>query len=199
MQTSTVGTTRRVADPLAWGVLVALAAVAALLLTQVGSVSSLISPGQGALRLEAASQRSAPGAQPSTQGATASTTSSSGSSSPRKIAVKISGYAFSPANLTINVGDTVTWTAQSGDHTATSYGGTFDSDAIAADSQPHSYTFEFQKAGIYRYYCREIPGMAAQVTVNDPAGPPPTYESSTTTTSPPLYHPRDGSTGSLRR
>ena len=32
--------------------------------------------------------------------------------------------------------------------------------------------------------------MTAQVTVNDPSGPPPTYESTTTTTSPPLYHPR---------
>jgi plastocyanin len=97
--------------------------------------------------------------------------------------------SYSPANVTIDVGDSVTWTAQSGDHTATSYGGTFDSDAIAADSQPHSYTFQFQRAGIYRYYCREIPGMAAQVTVNDPSGPPPTHEPTTTTTSPPLYHP----------
>jgi plastocyanin len=104
--------------------------------------------------------------------------------------------SYSQGNVTINVGDTVTWTAQSGDHTATSYGGTFDSDAIAADSQPHSYSFEFNKAGIYRYYCREIPGMVAQVTVNDPAGPPPTYEATTTTTSPPLYHPKGGDAAS---
>ena len=97
--------------------------------------------------------------------------------------------SYDPANVTINVGDSVTWTAQSGDHTATSYGGTFDSNAIAADSEPHSYTFQFTKAGIYRYYCREIPGMVAEVTVNDPSGPPPTYEPTTTTTSPPLYHP----------
>jgi plastocyanin len=96
--------------------------------------------------------------------------------------------SYSRPNVTINVGDTVTWTAQSGDHTATSYGGAFDSDAIAADSDPHSFTFQFTKAGIYRYYCREIPGMAAQITVNDPSGPPPTYEPTTTTTSPPLYH-----------
>jgi plastocyanin len=82
----------------------------------------------------------------------------------------------------------VTWTARSGDHTATSYGGAFDSDAIAADSEPHSYTFQFPKAGIYRYYCREIPGMVGQVTVNDPSGPPPTYEPTTTTTTRPLYH-----------
>jgi len=95
--------------------------------------------------------------------------------------------SYSQANVTIAVGDSVTWTARSGDHTATSYGGTFDSDAIAADSQPHSYTFQFTKAGIYRYYCREIPGMVGQVTVNDPAGPPPTYEPSTTTTTRPLY------------
>ncbi|HEV7861962.1 MAG TPA: hypothetical protein VGR20_04650, partial [Acidimicrobiia bacterium] len=79
--------------------------------------------------------------------------------------------SYSQGNVTINVGDTVTWTAQSGDHTATSYGGTFDSDAIAADAQPHSFTFQFSRAGIYRYYCREIPGMSAQVTVNDPSGP----------------------------
>jgi plastocyanin len=95
--------------------------------------------------------------------------------------------SYSQANVTINVGDTVTWTARSGDHTATSYGGTFDSDAIAADAPPHSWTFQFNRAGIYRYYCREIPGMQAQVTVNDPSGPPPTYEPTTTTTSPPLY------------
>jgi len=96
--------------------------------------------------------------------------------------------SYSQANVTVNVGDSVTWTARSGDHTATSYGGTFDSDAIAADSEPHSYTFQFTRAGIYRYYCREIPGMVGQVTVNDPAGPPPTYEPSTTTTTRPLYH-----------
>lgn len=94
---------------------------------------------------------------------------------------------YTPTNVTIDVGDSVTWTAQSGDHTATSYGGTFDSDAIAADSQPHSYTFRFTRSGIYRYYCREIPGMVAQVTVNDPSGPPPTYEPTTSTTSRPLY------------
>ncbi|HVW32733.1 MAG TPA: hypothetical protein VHL53_09360, partial [Acidimicrobiia bacterium] len=103
-----------------------------------------------------------------------------------------SGY--SQANVTITVGETVTWTARSGDHTATSYGGTFDSDAIAADTEPHSYTFQFNKAGIYRYYCREIPGMVARVTVDDPSGPPPTYEPTTTTTSPPLYHPRSSAT-----
>jgi len=96
--------------------------------------------------------------------------------------------SYSQANVTIAVGDSVTWTARSGDHTATSYGGTFDSDAIAADSEPHSFTFQFTRAGIYRYYCREIPGMVGQVTVNDPAGPPPTYEPSTTTTTRPLYH-----------
>jgi plastocyanin len=96
--------------------------------------------------------------------------------------------SYSQANVTVNLGDSVTWTARSGDHTATSYGGTFDSDAIAADSEPHSYTFQFTKAGVYRYYCREIPGMVGQVTVNDPAGPPPTYEPSTTTTTRPLYH-----------
>jgi len=96
--------------------------------------------------------------------------------------------SYSQANVTVNVGDSVTWTARSGDHTATSYGGTFDSDAIAADSEPHSYTFQFTRPGIYRYYCREIPGMVGQVTVNDPSGPPPTYEPSTTTSTRPLYH-----------
>jgi plastocyanin len=99
---------------------------------------------------------------------------------------------FTPANVTIAVGESVTWIAQSGDHTATSYGGTFDSDAIAADSKPHSYTFQFTRPGIYRYYCREIPGMAAQVTVDDPSGPPPTYEPTTTTTTRPLYHRSGG-------
>jgi plastocyanin len=96
--------------------------------------------------------------------------------------------SYSQGNVTIAVGDSVTWTARSGDHTATSYGGAFDSDAIAADAEPHSFTFQFTRPGIYRYYCREIPGMVGQVTVNDPSGAPPTYEPSTTTTTRPLYH-----------
>ena len=47
----------------------------------------------------------------------------------------------------------------------------------------------FGVVSVVGYYCRQIPGMAAEVTVNDPSGPPPTYEPTTTTTSPPLYHP----------
>jgi plastocyanin len=120
------------------------------------------------------------GAPPRPAGAGAGVTVYASGNSPKNA-------SYSQDNVTINVGDSVTWTARSGDHTATSYGGAFDSDAIAADAEPHSYTFQFTKAGIYRYYCREIPGMVGQVTVNDPAGPPPTSEPSTTTTTRPLY------------
>ena len=60
---------------------------------------------------------------------------------------------FNPEDLTINVGDTVTWTNNDGmAHTATSTGGpaSFDSGNIATGA---TWSFTFTEAGTYDYKC----------------------------------------------
>jgi len=73
------------------------------------------------------------------------------------------GYAFSPAKLTVRVGDTVTWK----DKTATPHNivgvGTTTIHRPAINSA--SYTLTFTKAGTYHYICQVHPGMAGVITV----------------------------------
>ncbi len=78
---------------------------------------------------------------------------------------------FNPQFITVNVGDTVTWTnADSVGHTATSgkltdnqTGTVFDSSLIAAGK---SYTSPpFNTAGTYNYFCQVHPWMTGQVIV----------------------------------
>jgi plastocyanin len=94
--------------------------------------------------------------------------------------------SFSPADLRIAVGDTVTWIAAEGDHTVSSDGGTFQSDAFAADYEPHSYSYTFTQPGQYRYHCT-LAQMNGVIEVIDPSGGPTTTEPSTTTTTRELY------------
>ena len=94
--------------------------------------------------------------------------------------------SFSPAVLRIAVGDTVKWIAAEGDHTVVSDGGAFQSDAFAADYEPHSYSFTFTQAGQYRYHCT-LAQMTGVIEVADPSGGPTTTEPSTTTTTRELY------------
>lgn len=81
-------------------------------------------------------------------------------------AVAIKGFAFSPANITVKAGTTVTWTNQdSATHTVTA--DTASSDAPdSGDLAPgKSYSFTFQKAGTYMYHCAIHPNMVGMVTV----------------------------------
>ena len=94
--------------------------------------------------------------------------------------------AFSPAVVRVSAGDTVRWIAAEGDHTVVSDGGTFQSDAFAADYEPHSYAYTFTQPGQYRYHCT-LAQMTGVVEVVDPAGGPTTTEPSTTTTTRELY------------
>ena len=80
-------------------------------------------------------------------------------------AVAIQGFAFAPANLTVKVGTTVTWTNKDSDaHTVTSQGsgGPFQSKALATGE---SYSYTFTTAGTYSYLCTIHPFMTATVTV----------------------------------
>ena len=61
--------------------------------------------------------------------------------------------SFSPSVVRISVGDTVRWTAIDGDHTVVSDGGSFQSDAFAADYEPHDFSYTFTAPGRYTYHC----------------------------------------------
>jgi len=72
---------------------------------------------------------------------------------------------FNPEDLTINVGDAITWTNNDGmGHTATSTDGpaSFDSGNIAAGA---TWSFTFTEAGTYNYKCDYHSSMAASITV----------------------------------
>lgn len=86
----------------------------------------------------------------------------------------------------IQVGDTVTWKAIEGDHQVVADGGAFQSDAFAADYEPHSYSFTFSRPGRYSYHCT-VSTMTGVIEVADPSGGPTTTAPPTTTTTRELY------------
>ncbi len=80
-------------------------------------------------------------------------------------AVAIEDFLFSPQDLTIEVGDTVTWTnLDSVSHTATSTSGpaSFDSGFLAIGD---TFSFTFDTAGTYEYFCEPHPNMIGSITV----------------------------------
>jgi plastocyanin len=86
--------------------------------------------------------------------------------------VMIMNYAFTPAALTVAVGDTVTWTNEdTAPHTVTVTSGPvkFGSSNL---QKGQSYTYTFTTAGTYQYYCAVHPDMKASVTVTGSAPPP---------------------------
>ena len=78
-------------------------------------------------------------------------------------AVAISGFSFSPRELTVAVGDTVTWTNSDAQaHTATADDGSFDTgDLDRGDAKG----ITLDEPGTYSYYCRFHPFMKATVEV----------------------------------
>ncbi len=80
---------------------------------------------------------------------------------PTEHQVNMKNFAFQPRELTIKVGDTVTWTEQdSVSHTTT--GDIWDSGTLS-QGQTHSKTFD--KAGTYDYDCSYHPSMKGKVIV----------------------------------
>ena len=98
--------------------------------------------------------------------------------------VTIVDYAFSPASITVHVGDTITWTNQdTAPHTVTSSSGPAKLDSPQLE-KGQSWSFTFTKAGDYEYYCAVHPDMKGKVIVvgDDTAT---TAPPSTTTTAAP--------------
>ncbi|MBS3092067.1 cupredoxin family copper-binding protein [Candidatus Pacearchaeota archaeon] len=84
-------------------------------------------------------------------------------STPKTYDVEIKNFAFSPSSLTIKKGDSIRWTNRdSVDHTATSDNNAFDSPLLSDDE---SFTFTFNNAGEFSYYCKPHPYMKAKIIV----------------------------------
>ena len=76
----------------------------------------------------------------------------------------MSNIQFSPASVTIKVGQTVKWVNEdSVDHNVTATGGAkFASDNFGKGG---SYTFKATKAGTIKYVCTIHPGMEGTIVV----------------------------------
>ncbi len=76
--------------------------------------------------------------------------------------ITIDNFTFSPAELTVKVGTTVTWKNQDDiPHTVVS-AGKFKSKALDTDD---SYSFTFTAAGDYKYFCSLHPHMTGMIKV----------------------------------
>jgi plastocyanin len=83
--------------------------------------------------------------------------------------VMINGLAYTPATLTIAVGDTVTWMNNDVQaHTATASGGAFDSGTM---NPGQSFSFTFTAAGSFAYTCSFHAEMTGTITVQAAAAP----------------------------
>ncbi len=77
--------------------------------------------------------------------------------------VVIKNFDYSPMNLIVAAGTTVTWKNLDGEvHTVVSVDGTFRSEAL---DQNDTFSFTFNKPGIYKYACSIHPMMMATITV----------------------------------
>lgn len=77
--------------------------------------------------------------------------------------IQIKNSKFSPAALTIKLGETVVWENDDDkDHTVTADDKSFKSDNIIPDD---SFKHAFRKAGTFKYRCRYHPREKATITV----------------------------------
>ncbi len=101
----------------------------------------------------------------SIQQPTTATSSIPSNSTVVKIVANAGSNSYNPNPVEVKVGETVTWTNDdSVIHTATSIDGTFDS-GIMRNGQSFSYTFD--TAGEYPYYCTLHPNMVGTVVVTE--------------------------------
>lgn len=78
--------------------------------------------------------------------------------------VRLQDFAFSPANIVVDVGTTVTWTNYDGAaHTVTSNEGEELKSPLFGQDGTFSYTFD--EPGEYFYHCEPHPNMKGLVTV----------------------------------
>jgi len=84
-------------------------------------------------------------------------------STAKTVSVTIQGFKFSPADVAVNVGDTVVWTNKdSAPHTVESSDGVLKSDELSSGD---TYSWTAKKAGKWDYKCGIHPSMKGTVTV----------------------------------
>ena len=82
--------------------------------------------------------------------------------------VAIMNFAFIPADLTVNPGDTVRWTNNDVvPHTSTSDTGVWDSGTL---QNGDTYTLSLSDPGDFPYHCNIHPSMLGSITVTNPGG-----------------------------
>ena len=93
----------------------------------------------------------------------ASAGSSAKAPQPTSAEVKVDNFSFGPASLTVAVGTTVTWTNRDDiPHTVVSTDKVFKSKVLDTDEK---FSFTFDKAGTYPYFCSVHPKMTGSVVV----------------------------------
>jgi plastocyanin len=82
-----------------------------------------------------------------------------------EVEIAIAGFAFDPAEIEVKVGTTITWTNNdSAPHTVTGNDRSFDSGRM---EQGQTFSFTFDTAGTFEYFCEYHPGMTAVVVVTE--------------------------------
>jgi plastocyanin len=93
----------------------------------------------------------------------ASPASSAKAPQPTSAEVKVDNFSFGPMSLTVAVGTTVTWTNRDDiPHTVVSTDKVFKSKVLDTDEK---FSFTFDKAGTYPYFCSIHPKMTGSVVV----------------------------------
>jgi len=84
------------------------------------------------------------------------------------VEVKIANFTFSPQELKVKAGDTVTWTnADDIPHTVTSTTQAFKSKVLDTDEK---YSFTFATPGTFKYFCALHPHMTGSIVVEAAGG-----------------------------
>jgi plastocyanin len=82
---------------------------------------------------------------------------------PETMEVKIDNFTFAPAELTVMVGTTITWTNRDDiPHTVVSTDKVFKSKVLDTDEK---FSFTFTTAGTFSYFCSIHPKMTGKVAV----------------------------------
>ncbi len=77
--------------------------------------------------------------------------------------IVIKGFMFKPMSLTVKAGSTVTWTNKDDEpHSVVSDTGLFRSGAVDTDE---TFSFKFDKPGVYHFTCAIHPRMVGTITV----------------------------------
>lgn len=97
--------------------------------------------------------------------------------------VTVQNFAYNPASITVQVGDTVTWTNQDAvPHTVTADDGSFDQPLNASGG---TATITFTKPGTFTYHCTIHPSMHGTVVVEGQQATTPTAPSTPPATASP--------------